>query len=49
MLQSQHLGLRVGGLFIILFVTSLGVAVPLVSRRFESGLFLARTFGAGEY
>lgn len=45
--QSQHLGLRVGGLFIILFVTSLGVLIPLVGKRFDSALFLARAFGAG--
>lgn len=36
-----------GGLFIIMFVSSLGILVPLIGRRFESALFVARAFGAG--
>lgn len=34
-------------LFIILFVTSLGLCIPLITKGFTKIFFLARTFGAG--
>lgn len=45
--QSTHRSLRIGGLFIILFVTSLGLLVPLLTKSFGRIFFITRTFGAG--
>mmetsp|Transcript_6161 Transcript_6161/g.17686 ORF Transcript_6161/g.17686 Transcript_6161/m.17686 type:complete len:335 (-) Transcript_6161:2519-3523(-) len=45
--QSAHRSLRIGGLFIIMAVTSCGLIIPLISKGYSSLFFLARTFGAG--